>query len=132
MASILSMTEETKELKPSALIRSDELNEKVLDMSGNEIPNCESISGWNDVDELGLLNMFQDLNSFKDDTGKVEWDKLDYEIYGEDWYREKYPNFPDEWYELLVNASKEKYKDLQSGIKDGIKIKEGNFTVKFD
>ena len=65
----------------------------VLDAGGNEVSIYQS-TGWSDLDESGLMDMFAELNTFKDGTDRVAWDKVDYEIYGEDWYREKYPSFP--------------------------------------
>ena len=76
--------------------------------------------------------MFVDLVAFKDSTDKIEWDKIDYEIYGEDWYRSKFPHFPDEWYTLLVKASKEKFADLTKEPENRMKIEQGNFIVSFD
>lgn len=93
---------------------------------------AEKVSGWVTHEEEDLLQMFSDLNAFKEGTDRVEWDKIDYEVYGEDWYRMKYPNFPDEWYELLVKASREKYKDLTKEDNKGFTRETGNFVVKFD
>ena len=90
-------------------------------------------TSWVKMEEQDIMNMFVDLVNFKDDTEKIDWEKIDYEIYGEDWYRSKYPHFPDEWYALLVKASREKFKDLtkEKG-EDAIKIEQGNFTVSFN
>tara|TARA_R110000751_G_scaffold38553_4_gene92500 strand:- start:62 stop:592 length:531 start_codon:yes stop_codon:yes gene_type:complete len=104
---------------------------KVIDMCGNEYETFNT-TGWIESDEQGLMEMFADLNSFKENTGKVDWAKVDYEIFGEDWYREKYPNFPDEWYDLLVKASREKYKDLQKSNTKGLRVTPGDVTIKFD
>tara|TARA_R110000765_G_scaffold108614_1_gene199672 strand:- start:2308 stop:2778 length:471 start_codon:yes stop_codon:yes gene_type:complete len=126
---------DTTALNPNYLItKENDLEDTkpiVLDASGVDL-EIIGTTGWANMDENNLMDMFGDLNAFREDTGKVQWDKLDYEIYGEDWYREKYPHFPDEWYELLVRASKEKYKDLQSGVDKGMKVERGNFVVNFD
>ena len=88
-------------------------------------------TSWVKMDEQDITNMFVDLVNFKDHTDKIDWNKIDYEIYGEDWYREKYPHFPDEWYALLVKASREKFADLTKENDNKIKIEQGNFTVSF-
>ena len=107
------------------------VTEVVVDAGGNEV-EIFGDTGWVGCDEAGLLDMFGELNAYREGEGKVEWDKVDYEIYGEDYYREKYPNFPPEWYALLVHASKEKFKDLQSGRTEGLKVTRGDHVVKFD
>ena len=112
-------------------LKDDKVNEIIIDASGNETTIYGS-TGWTGLEEGGLMDMFADLNTFKEDTGKVQWDKVDYQVYGEDWYREKYPHFPDEWYTLLVKASEEKFKDLQSGADSGLKVTQGEYVVKFD
>ena len=91
----------------------------------------ENVSAWVTHDETDIMEMFSCLNAFKEGTDQVEWEKVDYEIYGEDWYREKYPNFPPEWYALLVQASREKFKDLTKDDTQFSKT-DGNFTVKWD
>ena len=94
----------------------------------------DSVNGgqWITLEEDDVMDMFKDLNTFKEETGKVDWDKINYEIYGEDWYREKFPHFPDEWYALMVKASNEKYKNLQKKETHGLSIDRGKFTVKFE
>tara|TARA_R110002051_G_scaffold42296_1_gene86997 strand:+ start:1727 stop:2224 length:498 start_codon:yes stop_codon:yes gene_type:complete len=103
--------------------------ERVIDETLPE--GAESVTQWVDHGETDVMQMFSCLNAFKEGTDKVEWDMVDYEIYGEDWYREKYPNFPDEWYELLVKASREKFKDLSKDDSTFSKT-DGNFVVKWD
>ena len=102
-----------------------------VDGSGNNI-DVYGATAWAPLDEAAVLDMFSELNDFRDGTDRVEWDKLDYEIYGEDYYRERFPNFPEEWYNLLVQASKDKYKDLQTHATKGLTRTEGDFTIKFD
>ncbi len=89
-------------------------------------------TSWVAMQEQDIMNMFVDLVAFKESTDKIEWDKIDYEIYGEDWYRTKFPHFPDEWYALLVKASKEKFADLTKEPDNRMKIEQGNFIVSFD
>ena len=96
------------------------------------LPDNAEGGSWVQMEDMDIINMFSELPAYKDGTGKVEWDKLDYEIYGEDWYREKYPNFPDEWYALMVEASKKKFQDLQKKEKEGMTIEKGNFIISFD
>jgi len=107
------------------------VTEVVIDEGGNEIEIYGS-TGWTPVDEVGLMGMFGELNDYKEGEGKVDWAKVDYDVYGEDYYMEKYPNFPPEWYALLVQASKEKFKDLQTGRNEGLKVTRGEHVVKFD
>ena len=92
----------------------------------------EMVTDWTPIDETTIAEMFGDLASFRDGEGGVEWDKVDYDIYGEDWYREKFPNFPEEWYSLIVKASREKYKDLMKKDDKGFQREEGNFTISFN
>tara|TARA_R110000803_G_scaffold3926_3_gene13444 strand:- start:5227 stop:5724 length:498 start_codon:yes stop_codon:yes gene_type:complete len=103
--------------------------ERVIDETLPE--GAENVTAWVEHGETDVMQMFSCLNAFKEGTDKVEWDMVDYEVYGEDWYRQKYPNFPDEWYELLVKASREKFKDLSRDDSTFTKT-DGNFTVKWD
>ena len=100
-----------------------EAEQHVLDPSG---------AAWVPLVEQDIMEMFGELTSFRDGEGLVEWDKIDYQdIYGADWYKAKYPSFPDEWYELLAQASREKYKDLTKKQESGFTHEEGNFIVRF-
>ena len=103
----------------------------IIDASGNDL-EVYGDSSWLPMGEDGLLDMFGELNDFKEGTDRVDWDKVDYEVWGEDWYREKYPHFPDEFYALLVKASEKKFEDLQKGNEKGLTRTKGEFTVNFD
>lgn len=92
---------------------------------------AENVTGWVSLDEKSICEMFGDLVDFKEAEGKVDWEKIDYEIYGEDWYREKFPHFDDAWYELLAKASREKFKDLTKQEEGGMVKEEGNFVISF-
>lgn len=109
--------------------------DEAFDLGLPELPDGAegNNTSWVQMEEQDIMNMFVELSNFKEDTEKIDWEKIDYEIYGEDWYRSKYPHFPDEWYALLVKASREKFKDLtkEKG-EDAIKIEQGNFTVSFN
>ena len=104
------------------------LPEDLPDISGFVIDKC---SNWGFVSEDNLVDMFGDLSSYKEDTDNVNFETLDFNIYNEDYYAKKFPNFPPSMYPLMAQASQEKHKDLQAGMDDGIKITEGKFKVSF-
>ena len=108
--------------------------DEAFDLGLPELPDGAegNNTSWVAMEEQDIMNMFVDLVAFKDGSDKIEWDKIDYEIYGEDWYRTKFPHFPDEWYHLLVKASKEKFADLTKNPDNKLKIEQGNFTVSFN
>ena len=128
----LSNIEDTEEMRPPVLTRSLTVQDEDL-KNLPPLPDGALEGGaWTSMDELGLIDMFSELSAYKEGTGKVEWDKLDFEVYGEDYYRDKFPHFPDEFYPLMVRASKNKYEDLRKETTSGIKIEQGNFVVSFD
>ena len=128
----IPIIEDTEEMKPPALTRSLTVREEDL----KDLPPLpdDAVEGgaWTSMDELAIIDMFSELSAYKEGTGKVEWDKLDYDVYGEDYYREKYPHFPDEFYPLMVRASRKKYEDLRKENTSGVLREEGNFVVSFE
>ena len=98
----IPIIEDTEEMKPPTLRRSLTVREEDL----KDLPPLpdDAVEGgaWTSMDELAIIDMFSELSAYKEGTGKVEWDKVDYDVYGEDYYREKYPHFPDEFYPWIA------------------------------
>jgi len=82
----------------------------------------DEIKRWDEIEELdkpefieisdeGLHSMFKDLIKIEDD-GEIEVEPLGpeynfHEIYGPEYYAERFPGFSDETYEILAKASAE-------------------------
>jgi hypothetical protein len=66
-----------------------------------------------ELSDEDLMGMFKDLIVIKEEDEEAEPEpvelksSLNYGIYDEQWYAEKFPGFPDEAYRLMVVAAKE-------------------------
>ncbi len=61
----------------------------------------------------------------------LDWNSVNYQVYGSDYYEEKFPGFSDEVYEILAKSTEEENKVVDNRTPP-LKITEGEFTLNFD
>ena len=75
----------------------------------DEIKECDK-PAFREMDESDILDMFKHLMPTVVDESEpeaIELDsRLDYSIYGEEWYRNKFPGLEEEAYAILVETDK--------------------------
>jgi hypothetical protein len=75
----------------------------------------------------GLLDYCAD----EEEYDNLDWNTVNYQVYGPDYYEEKFPGFSEEVYEILAKSTEEENKIIDNRIPP-IEIKHGEFTVSFD
>lgn len=89
---------------------------------------------WCELTEHDLHKMFEGVYNYCEDSeiDNLEWDRLNFDVYDEDWYRDKYgEGFPDEWYKLMANSTKEENKVIDYR-QHPLKIEQKEVVIKFD
>ena len=92
--------------------------------SGDEIKTLAEMTEedkpeFHDITDEELNDMFKHLipvevvDDEEDETVEIP-DNIDYEIYGIDWYKMKFPGFDEEYYEMMVKAAKEENAKLDA------------------
>tara|TARA_R100001463_G_scaffold113999_1_gene169189 strand:- start:4495 stop:5025 length:531 start_codon:yes stop_codon:yes gene_type:complete len=77
----------------------------------NKVINDKDINEWVEMDEDAIKDFATQFLVYFDDDKEVDLSKFVYETFDAEYYKMKYPNFPDEWYEIMATASKEKFQD---------------------
>ena len=103
------------------------------------IPSIEQLDDnnkgiWVEHDENNFTRMFEGLLDYcaDDDTyDNLNWNTVNYTVYGADYYEEKFPGFPDEVYDILAKSTQEENKLIDNRLPP-LKVKHGEFTVSFD
>ena len=75
----------------------------------------------------GLLDYCADEEEYQN----LDWNTVNYQIYGADYYEEKFPGFAPEVYDILAKSTEEENKVIDKRIPP-LKIKQGDFTLSFD
>ena len=93
------MTEERKRIYASGDVI--KLQSEITEMDKPE---------FQDISEEQLMFLFKDLIPKEVISGEMEEEIvlpefLDFSIYGSEWYRDKFPGFDDEHYELMAKAA---------------------------
>ena len=63
---------------------------------------------WSEISDVELHKMFEGLYNYveNEEIDNVQWDRLNFEVYDADYYRDIYgEGFPDEWYELMAKST---------------------------
>ena len=72
-----------------------------------------------------------DYTNDDEEFDNLDWNSVNYEVYGSDYYQERFPGFADEVYEILAKSTEEENKVIDNRIPP-LKITEGPVTVSFD
>ena len=88
---------------------------------------------WIEMSNEELQNQMSGLMDFFDGTeyDNIDWSTLNFKIYDEEYYQEKYPGFDDKIYKILADSTKpeNKVKDERTA---PLQIKHEEVTLKFD
>jgi hypothetical protein len=136
----------------------DELHEKLLELKvakdfkntikntknlikrdTQDIPSLDDLGdlnkgNWVEHDEGNFAKMFEGLLDYcadEEEYDNLDWNTVNYQVYGPDYYEEKFPGFSEEVYEILAKSTEEENKIIDNRIPP-IEIKHGEFTVSFD
>lgn len=74
----------------------------------------------------GLLSYCNDNEEF--DDGSLDWNSVNYNILGSDYYAWKFPGFPPEVYEILAESTETKFIDQTER---GLVIEKKDKTISF-
>ena len=104
----------------------------------NNIPSIDDLDDknkglWVEHDEGNFAKMFEGLLDYcadEEEYDNLDWNTVNYEVYGADYYEEKFPGFSDEVYEILAKSTEEENKIVDKRIPP-IEIKHGEFELSF-
>lgn len=111
---------------------------KLIKKDTQYIPNLKDINDvdkgeWIEHDEDNFKDIFNGLVSYCKDTEEefdnLDWNSVNFEIMGPDWYEQKYPGFDPKVYEILAQSTKEKIVDET---KVDFKIEKTDKIINFD
>jgi hypothetical protein len=112
---------------------------KLIKKDTESIPNIDDINennkgDWINHDQDDFKDIFNGLLSYCKDNEEEEFDNLDwnsvnFEIRGADWYEAKYPGFDPKVYDILAEASKDKVIDETE---KEFKIEKTETIINFD
>jgi hypothetical protein len=102
------------------------------------IPSIDDIEDknkglWVEHDDTNFHKMFEGLLDYCADEecyDNLDWNTVNYKVYGADYYQEKFPGFSEEVYEILAKSTEEENKFVDNRIPP-IKIKHEEVTVSF-
>lgn len=91
-----------------------ELEQKFLKYGAERVKNINEITDddkgqWITHTAEELHEQFKSLMKYtgdEEEIDNVDWNALNYEPYGEDYYRDKFPGFDNEIYTILAESSK--------------------------
>ncbi len=89
---------------------------------------------WVDHDDSNFAKMFEGLLDYcadEEEYTNLNWNTVNYKIYGPDYYEEKFPGFSEEVYEILAKSTEEENKIIDNRTPP-LKIQHGEFELSFD
>ena len=84
-----------------------------------------------DSDFAKVFNGLLDYTNDDDELDNLDWNSVNYEVYGADYYAERFPGFSDEIYEILAKSTEPDSKIVDHRVPP-LKITNGPVTVSFD
>lgn len=110
---------------------------KLIKKDTQYIPKLEEINDnskgdWVEHEEDNFKDIFDGLLSYCNDTEEfdnLDWNSVNFEIMGADWYQEKFPGFDPKVYEILANSTEEKLIDETD---KGLRIEKTDKILSFD
>jgi hypothetical protein len=102
------------------------------------IPSIDDIEDknkgvWVEHDETNFHKMFEGLLDYCADEqcyDNLDWNTVNYKVYGADYYQEKFPGFSEEVYEILAKSTEEENKFVDNRIPP-MKIRHEEVTLSF-
>ena len=99
----------------------DNNNDQTNVSIGEEVPIQKTlIHEWRDMTEDDLMVFAGEFGDTKDN---IDWEKLDYGILNESYYRKKFPKFDEETIRILAECSRKKLKELNETQNDLLTVK---------
>ena len=105
----------------------------------DNIPTLEELDEnnkgvWVEHDESNFAKMFEGLLDYcadEEEFDNLDWNTVNYKLYGADYYEEKFPGFSEEVYEILAKSTEEENKIIDNRTPP-LKIQHGEFELSFD
>ena len=88
---------------------------------------------WVEHDESNFHKMFEGLLDYcadEEEFQTLDWNTVNYKVYGSDYYQEKFPGFSEEVYEILAKSTEEENKLIDNRI-PSLKIQQKETIVSF-
>ena len=112
---------------------------KLIKRDTENIPSLDQLDDnnkglWVEHDNNNFAKMFEGLLDYcadEEEFDNLDWNTVNYKVYGADYYEEKFPGFSEEVYEILAKSTEEENKVIDNRIPP-MEIKHGEFTVSFD
>ena len=111
---------------------------KLIKRDTQYIPKIEELNDnnkgqWVEHDDSNFTKMFEGLLDYcadEEEYDTLNWNTVNYQVYGADYYEEKFPGFAPEVYEILAKSTEEENKIVDKRIPP-IEIKHGEFELSF-
>ncbi len=111
---------------------------KLIKRDTQYIPKIEELNDnnkgqWVDHDDSNFAKMFEGLLDYcadEESYDNLDWNTVNYQVYGADYYEEKFPGFAPEVYDILAKSTEEENKIVDKRIPP-IEIKHGEFELSF-
>ena len=105
----------------------------------NNIPSIDELDDnnkglWVDHDDSNFAKMFEGLLDYcadEEEFDNLDWNTVNYKMYGADYYEEKFPGFSEDVYEILAKSTEEENKVIDNRTPP-LKIQHGEFELSFD
>jgi len=102
------------------------------------IPSIDDIEDknkglWVEHDETNFHKMFEGLLDYCADEecyDNLDWNTVNYTVYGADYYQEKFPGFSEEVYDILAKSTEEENKFIDNRLPP-MKIKHEEVILSF-
>jgi len=113
-------------------------SKKLIKRDTQYIPKIEELNDnnkgqWVDHDESNFTKMFEGLLDYcadEESYDNLDWNTVNYQVYGADYYEEKFPGFAPEVYDILAKSTEEENKVIDKRI-PALKIEQKEVTLSF-
>ena len=112
---------------------------KLIKRDTQYIPKMEELDEdnkgvWVEHDENNFTKMFDGLLDYcadEEEYDTLDWNTVNYKVYGPDYYEEKFPGFAPEVYDILAKSTEEENKFIDNRTPP-LKIRHEEVTLSFD
>lgn len=112
---------------------------KLIKRDTQYIPKLEELDEnnkgvWVEHDENNFDKMFDGLLDYcadEEEYDTLDWNTVNYKVYGPDYYEEKFPGFAPEVYDILAKSTEEENKFIDNRTPP-LKIRHEEVTLSFD
>jgi hypothetical protein len=112
---------------------------KLITKHTDTIPTMEQLDDenkghWIEHGEGNFYKMFEGLLDYcadEEEYDNLDWNTVNFNVYGEDYYRENFEGFPDEVYQILAKSTEHENKFLDETTPN-LKIEHKETIIKFD